>query len=520
MLVGVLSAQQALAQRPSTTRPVAGSSARAAVRAWRESNEARIVREFADLLAIPNIASDSLNIRRNAAALLTMLARRGITGRLLEGDGGPPAVYGELRSPGATRTLVLYAHYDGQPVDPRQWVGGEPFTPTLRDRSLTQGGRSIAMPAEGARVDPESRIYARSAGDDKATIIAILSALDALKASRITPSVNLKFFFEGEEEAGSSHLRSLLERHATLLAADGWIFGDGPVHQSGRMQVVFGVRGVMGVELTVYGPNRALHSGHYGNWAPNPAVALSHLLASMRDEDARITIAGYYDDIRPVSTAERAAIAALPLVDDALRKELALAHTEANDALLGERIMQPALNIRGIRVGNVGDLAANAIPVEAHASIDFRLVPDQSPPRVRQLVEAHLKSRGYFVTSDSVDDALRRQHARIVRVRWEGGYPAQRASLDLPLARALMTALSEGTSTPPLAVPTLGGSLPTYLFGEVLKAPLIVFPIANYDNNQHAANENLRLGNLWEGIEAYGAMMAGIGRVWREGVVP
>ena len=512
-------AAPAAAQRPTGAAAPASGAPRAAARSWREANESKILREFADLLAIPNIASDSVNIRRNAAALIAMLERRGATARLLEGDGGPPSVYGELRAPGATRTIVLYAHFDGQPVDARQWAG-DPFTPVLRDRRLDRGGRVIPLPAEGQRADPEARLYARSTGDDKGTIIAILAALDALKAAGIRPSVNLKLFFEGEEEAGSQHLRSLLERHAELLRADAWIFGDGPVHQSGRMQVVFGVRGSMGLELTVYGPSRALHSGHYGNWAPNPGMMISHLLASMRDEDGRILIAGYYDDVKPISAKEREAIAALPPVDSALRRELALGRTEANGALLAERIMQPALNVRGIRVGAVGDAAANAISTEAHASMDFRLVPDQKPARVRELVEAHLRARGYWITHDSVTEAMRLEHPRVARVIWEGGYPATRASMDLPLARALMTSLAEGAASPPLAVPTLGGSLPTYLFAETLRAPLIIFPIANHDNNQHAANENIRLQNLWDGIEAYAALIGRIGANWREGAIP
>ena len=213
--------------------------------------------EYVELLRIPNLASDSSNIRRNAAAILQMLQRRGIAARLLEAPGSPPAVFGELAAAGAARTVVLYAHYDGQPVDTARWVS-PPWQPVLRDRALFAGGKEIPFPAAGTRFDPEWRLYARSTGDDKGSILAQLTALDALRALGIKPSVNLKFFYEGEEEAGSTHIRDMLTRHAALLRADVWLMGDGPVHQTRRQLLSFGVRGDMGLQLTVYGPARPL----------------------------------------------------------------------------------------------------------------------------------------------------------------------------------------------------------------------------------------------------------------------
>ena len=508
-LAGVPAAAQAPA---SSANPAA---VRASARRYRETHEGGILREFATLLSLPNIASDRVAIRRNADTLVAMLGRRGVAARLLEVPDAPPAVYGELAAPGATRTIVLYAHYDGQPLDPAQWAT-PPWTPTLRDAALESGGRVIPLPTDtAARVNGDARLYARSAGDDKASIQAMLSALDALRAAGARPSVNVKFFFEGEEEAGSPHLREILERYRDVLHADALLFCDGPEHQSGRQQVLFGVRGVTGLELTVYGPTRTLHSGHYGNWAPNPAVLLANLIASMRDDDGHIRIAHYYDDVRPLTGAERRAIAALPPVDSALRHSLGLARTEANDAPLAARIMQPALNVRGIRVGAVGAQAANAIPTEARASFDFRLVPNETPDRVRELVNAHLARQGYFVTSDSVTMAMRLAHPRIARVEWDrGGYPAQRTAMDAPVSRAVVRAVADGAGEAPLVVPTMGGSGPTYLFEGILHTPVIMLPIANYDDNQHAANENLRLRNLWNGIEMYAGLLARLGPDW------
>jgi acetylornithine deacetylase/succinyl-diaminopimelate desuccinylase-like protein len=498
----------------TTTVQSADTTLRARVGAWRGAHETAIVRELSGLLELPNLATDSVNIRRNAVHLVGMLERRGVSARLLELAGSPPAVYGELRSPGATRTVVFYAHYDGQPVDTGRWAS-RPWSPVLRDGPLSATARQLPFPAAGGRFDPEWRIYARSASDDKAPIVAMLAALDALRALSIRPSVNLKFFLEGEEEAGSRHLRSMLTRHAETLKADLWLFGDGPVHQSREPVVSFGVRGVMGVQLTVYGPVRPLHSGHYGNWAPNPNVMLAHLIASLRDEEGRTLIERFYDDVRPFSEEQQRALAAMPRVDDQLRGELQLGRTEGGGALLAEQVSRPGLNVSGIAGGRTGSAAANVIVPEATAYLDFRLVPDQRPERIRALLEAHFVQRGYHVVHEDPDSATRRAHARIIKMSGEGGYPAMSTGLDLPVARAVIRAAEATLGRRIIVEPPLGGSLPLYQFQEVLGSPLIMVPIVNHDNNQHAENENLRIRNLWDGIELYAGLLAYLGGEWR-----
>ena len=456
------------------------------VRAWRVKSEAAILEELRTFLAVPNLASDTPNIERNATMVAEMLRRRGIEPRMLRVEGAPPVVYGEIRTPGAKETLVLYAHYDGQPVDASKW-DSDPWTPVQRG----------------------DRIYARSASDDKAPIVAMLYALNALRASKIPLRVNVKFFFEGEEEAGSPHLGAILEQHRDLLKdAQLWIIADGPVHQSGRGQLYYGARGVVGLQLTTYGPARPLHSGHYGNWAPNPVTTMANLIASMRDDDGHILIENFADDVRPLSAAEHAALAEIPPVDDALRQELALGRTEGA-AAVSERITLPALNVRGIRGGGVGAQSANVISTEAMASIDFRLVPDQTPEKVREKVERHLQSRGFHVVHETPDAATRRAHAKVVKVEWEAGYPASRLALDHPLAAAIERRLEAASGEQLVKLPTLGGSVPLYLFEARLGAPSLGLPTVNHDNNQHGSNENLRLQNLWTAIETFAALMAG-----------
>jgi acetylornithine deacetylase/succinyl-diaminopimelate desuccinylase-like protein len=475
------------------------------LRTYREAHEKQILGEFVNLLSIPNHAGDTADIERNAQAISAMLQAREVQVRLLRVPGASPVVFGELRTPGATRTIGIYAHYDGQPVDPMQWQHPA-FNPVLRDVS----GREVNWQAQG-RFDPQTRIYARSSSDDKAPIEATMSALDALRSVHVTPSINLKFFFEGEEEAGSPHLAEIIAQYPETLAADAWLLCDGPVHQSGRMQVDFGSRGDIDLEIRVYGPARPLHSGHYGNWAPNPIVLLTHLLDSMRDADAHILIPGFYDDVRPLTPSERRMLAQTPAADEQLKQELAIVQPEGDGAKLAEQILKPAINVHGIQAGHVGEEAANVISTEARASFDIRLVPDQTPERVRQEVEQHITHQGFFIVHQTPDLATRRAHARVVKLEWGPGYPAYRAPVDNPMAQAVVRTIEEATGGPIIQVVSLGGSVPMYLFEGKKHQPVIGVPIANADNNQHAANENLRLQNLWDGIEIFGTLFAQLG---------
>jgi acetylornithine deacetylase/succinyl-diaminopimelate desuccinylase-like protein len=507
------------AQRASS--PTA-SAVRPAVDAWRRANERRILDDAFAFFAMPNIASDSVGIRRVAAHLLDQFGARGFTTALLESPtGGPPAVFAERLVPGATRTIVLYAHYDGQPVAGAPW-DGDPFTPALRRFTNGVGGEAVPLPEPGATTDPALRIFALSASDDKGPIVAMLAAFDALAATDQAPTVNVKVFLEGEEEAGSQHLGDMLRAHAERLQADAWFFFDGPVHVSGAPQVVLGVRGVVGVEVTLYGASRPLHSGHYGNWAPNPAVAVSHLVASMRDRDGRITIAGFHDDVRAPTLDEVTAGRALSATDDSVRRSLGLTRTEANGAALGERIMQPALNIRGLRAGGVGPQAANAVPTSASVSIDFRLVPDQSPSRLRDVVNAHIRAQGYDLVTDPSAAASRADRERVALVQWDDGYRSVRTPFEAPVIAATQQVVAGVYGRAPFVAPTLGGSLPLFHFADVFPGvPLVTVPTVNADNSQHAPNENLRVGNLWDGIALVAAMVTELAPAWeRVTVVP
>lgn len=462
------------------TNPAAAAASR-----WRAAHEQEILAEFTALLAIPNLAHDAPNIRRNAEAVSTILEKRGVKTRLLEVPDAPPVVFGEIRTPGASRTVIFYAHYDGQPLDPKEWAT-PPWQPVLRD----------------------GRIYARSASDDKAPIIAIAAALDALHASGMAMQSNIKFVFEGEEEAGSPHLASILAKYKDLLASDVWLICDGPVHQSRRQQIVFGARGITTLDITIYGSKRELHSGHYGNWAPNPAMMLARLLASMKDDDGRVTIDHFYDGIEPLSEIERRAVAEAPDVDRDLMRELWLGHTEGGGKKLVELLNLPSLNIRGMSAARTGAQASNVIPATANASIDIRLVKGIDHDAAAQRVVEHVRRQGYFVVDHDPDADALMSHPKVAKVIVEpGGYNAERTSMDLPISQ-LVLRTADSARGPVVKLPTMGGSVPLYMIEETLHAPTITVPIANHDNNQHSFNENLRLENLWDGIDLMAALLA------------
>jgi len=479
------------------------------VRSYRQKNEAVIYNDFISFLKIPNVATDSVNIGKNASFLVQLLKAKGIANvQLLQADDQsvPPVVYGEVMMPGATRTVVFYAHYDGQPVNPATWAKDlHPFKPQLLNgRADENASLQSTVPFP---LPDDWRIYARGASDDKGGIMAILTAFSAIKESGIKFPYNIKFFFEGEEEQGSPHLAQILEKHKTLLHSDMWIICDGPVHQSGRKQIVFGVRGDTHLTLKIYGPKNPLHSGHYGNWVPNPVLMLAKLLASMKDDKGKVTIKGFYDDVVPLTAAEKKALSYVPDVENDLKRKIGFIKEEIQGSSLAESINLPSLNINGIESSNVGTINANVIPVSATAVLDLRLVLGNDWKRQQQKVITHIKEQGFHVTKKPPTDEERAKFEKIVQVTESMGGNAERTSMDWPLAKNVTAAVQQTSSETVLQIPTLGGSLPVEDLVKVLGAKFLIVPIANPDNNQHAENENIRIKNFRDGIDMMASIM-------------
>ena len=481
------------------------------IRSVRERKEFAWMQEYVSFLSIPNVAADAGGLKKNADFIMQMMQRRNIQHiHLLYPDTKniPPVVYGEVNTPGADKTLIFYAHYDGQPVDTAKWTKPlQPFTPALLNGSLEKGGTIIPLPTTPGKYDPEWRIYARGASDDKAGVMSILSAYESIMAAGYSLHYNIKFFFEGEEEAGSPHLHEVFEKYRALLKSDLWINCDGPVHQSGKKVVSFGVRGDAHVEITVYGPERPLHSGHYGNWAPNPALMLAKLLASMKDDNGRVTIKGFYDDVTPLTKEEKIAIAGIPPVDAQMKDELKFVKEEIPGMGLAEAVMLPSLNINGMQSGHTGKQASNVIPTTASAVLDLRLVPGNEYALQQQKVVNHIQSQGYHVTTKEPTDTERKTFTKIAKLTLSDGYNAQRTPMSLLIGKKVVAAVASTTNDKVVLIPSMGGSLPLFIFEKYLHANTISVPVANHDNNQHAENENIRLQNLWNGIETMAAIM-------------
>jgi acetylornithine deacetylase/succinyl-diaminopimelate desuccinylase-like protein len=480
---------------------------RARVKAWIDGHQTAIVKELVDLLAIPNVAADRPNIRRNAEHLQRMLAARGFAAELLETNGNP-LVYGELRVPGATRTLLLYSHYDGQPVDPKAWKQADPFRPVLRSGRLDRGGKDIPELATVARFEPDWRLYARSASDDKAPIVAVGAALDALKAMGLEPTWNVRVILDGEEEASSPSLVPAIARYREKLAADLMVILDGPIHSSGRPTIAYGARGIVTLNLTVFGPKVGVHSGNYGNWIPNPAERLSALLATMKNADGRVLVPGFYDGIAPLSREERALVDAVPDDSTALLESFGVQRPEAAFPKLQDALQYPTLNVRGLLSAHVGAGARTIIPDRATAAMDIRLVQETKPQDLVEKLRSHVRAQGYHLVDREPDDAVRAAHGKIASiVVAETATNAFRTSPFDPQARRVADSLQRAFGAPPVQLRTLGGTVPIAPFIQSLGFPAILVPTVNFDNNQHEENENLRLGHLFQAIEIVAAIL-------------
>ncbi len=484
--------------------PAAGQDLRATVEGWVEANRRPLVEELVEAVSIPSVASDAANIRRKADFLARALERRGFAAELLETDGNP-LVFAERAPEDPARTLLLYFHYDGQPVDPTRWRQDDPFRPLLRDGRLADGANPLDLDASPT-FSPDQRIYARSIADDTGPILAFLGAVDALDAAGVGLSSRIKVVLDGEEEAGSPNLVPAIARYRERFAADVMLILDGPLHQSGRPTVSFGARGILTLELVVFGPRSPLHSGHYGNWAPNPAVRLAQLIASMKDPEGRVTIPGFYDGIE-FTDADREALEAVPDDLPSMMRSLGFAAADRVGDSLQEAIQFPSLNVRGLESAWVGADARTIVPATATAALDVRLVAETPADAMYGKVRDFIASQGWHLLDRDPTDAERAEHPRLARLTRSAGTNAFRTPLDHPVAARVVEALGEVWGEPPVRKRTSGGTVPISPFVEALGVPALMVPTVNHDNNQHSPNENLRLGHFFNSIVTIAAIL-------------
>jgi acetylornithine deacetylase/succinyl-diaminopimelate desuccinylase-like protein len=461
------------------------------------------LREYLELLALPNDAINPPDIVKNVELLERIFRKRGFTTRRLDNK-DKPLLYAEWprKVPGA-KTVLFYMHLDGQPVVDREWAQPSPWKPVVKKRSSAGAWEIVSSELLFApALDSDLRVFARSASDDKAPIMMLLAAFDGLKELGADPAINVKVLLDSEEEKGSPSIRAVAQAHKDLLACDALLILDGPRHQSERPTLVFGNRGAARVTLVVYGPKQPLHSGHYGNYVPNPAVRLARLIASMKDDHGRVTVAGYYDRTR-LTAAEKKVLAETGDDEAAIRRRTGIKTAERVGPNLQEAIQFPSLNVRGMAAASVGDKASNIIPHQAIADFDLRTTPEAPPEYLFGLLQKHVRAQGYHLVDGPPGDAERAAHDKLATLTMERGSRAARTPLDAPVGKWVHAALQQSSqSGPPVRIRMMGGSVPTDTLVEILGAPFVIVPLVNGDNNQHTFDENLRIGHYVEGIGA------------------
>jgi acetylornithine deacetylase/succinyl-diaminopimelate desuccinylase-like protein len=373
---------------------------------------------------------------------------------------------------------------------------------------MEEGGKDVPGFRQLQKFDPDWRLYARSVADNKAPIVALCAALDALKASGVAPSSNVRVLLDGEEESGSPGLSRALPKYQDRLKADLLVLFDDPVHPSGQPTVIFGARGGLSMELTTFGPKFGVHSGHYGNWVPNPGMRLARLLASMKDDEGRVQVKGFYDGVEPLHPEEQAMLDAVPDDPASLIKLFGIAAPERPGLTLQQALQLPALNVRGLSSAYTGPDARTIIPDVATASLDIRLVKETPVREMAQKVLAHIRAQGFHVIESNPSDPMRASHPRLVKVVMGAGTNAYRTSPLLPEARLVTATLERMFGQRPVQIRTSGATLPAAaMLVEAIGFPAVSLPIVNFDSNQHSENENLRLGHLFTGIRSIAAVL-------------
>ena len=460
---------------------------------------------FREFLGLPNDALQDGHIEALNAWMLDAFRARGFEARLLP-TAGRAALYAERRVPGSTQTALIYLQADGQPVDPSAWDQPDPYEAVLKGRDESGEWRTLSWDAIAGDIDPDWRVFARSAADSKGPMTQFLKAIELLDRAGRGPGYNLKVFVDTEEELGSPNLAAAIAAHRELLAADMLLIFDGPPHASNRPTVSLGARGIATVTLTTYGPVVAQHSGHYGNFVPNPVFDMASILASMKTPDGVVTIEGYYDGVT-IDDETREMLAAVPDDEDAILATMGLARHEAVAERLQAALQYPSLNVRGLSAAWTGAGARTIIPPAAVAEIDIRLVVESDANRLIDLLRRHVEGQGYTVLDHEPTMAERLRYPRIVRMNHAVAYGAFRSDPDSPPALKARAALRHLNGEEPILIRTMGGSVPIAPMIEVLGIPAATVPTVNIDNNQHSPNENLRLGNFFEGIATLMAVL-------------
>ncbi len=457
---------------------------------------------FCEFLALPNDAHKPADLEKNIEWAMPQFQALGFKIERLK-TAKIDLILAERKVPEASKTVLIYLQVDGQPVDKTKWQQSDPFHPTLKARNEDGHWESIDMHhLRSVDIDLEWRIFARSASDAKGPIAAFLTALEIADAKGWAPNYNIKVIMDMEEELGSPNLPPAVEVHRDRLAADMLIIFDGPRHISNQPTLTFGARGITTLRLTTYGPRVPQHSGHYGNYAPNPALRLAQLLAGMKDDEGRVTLPGFYSGVT-LSTATKEILAQVPDDEGVIKEAIGIAAPDSVGSNYQEAIQFPSLNIRGILSGWVGAKARTIVPHVATVNIDIRTVKESDPERLVDLIRQYILDQGYHFCDGEPTEQERNQHARLISIDYQVAYQAFRTEFETDVGKWLYQALHKTFEQPPIRIRTSGGSIPIAPFVQTLGIPAVTVPTVNRDNNQHSPNENIRIGNYRDAIRTF-----------------
>ena len=469
---------------------------------WDQQIDAKFIevldthREF---VSIPNIPMDVQDMFSNISWVKNKYEKVGFQLKTLESSTLPVLFAEKLISP-EFKTILFYFHLDGQAVDPASWDQKDPFVPVLKKKGMSGKWEEISWSELQENVDDEWRIYGRSAADDKGPILMFLSAMELLQKQQIKPSFNIKIIFDLEEEYGSNGFLSTLKKYKNKYQSDYMIIMDGPAHSSNQPTLTFGCRGIASCSITTYGSKLPQHSGHYGNYVANPVFGLSRLLSSMKSEDGKVLIEDYYKGIS-IENEVLDILRSVPENKKEINDALGIFKEEKVGNNYQESLQYPTLNVRQIGTSWKGQQLKTIIPEYATAHIDVRLVSETDGKLQLEKIKKHIQKQGYLVLDREPTDEERLSNGNIVTFIGDSGVNAFRTPLNDPFGLKLRNSLTNFFGRLPVSIRTMGGTVPIIPAINELDIPAIIVPMVNMDNNQHNPNENIRIGNIRQGIK-------------------
>lgn len=465
-----------------------------------KSQVAKAITELRDFVSIPNDALNARDISSNLFWLKQKFGDRGFNTSELPTE-NHPLFFAATPIEDTKPTILIYMHLDGQSVDPSKWNQPNPYKVVLK-APTAEGWQEHPFDDMLEDIDYDWRLFGRSTSDDKGPIVMLLNSIDILRSTGKKIRYNIKVILDSEEERGSKPLPKAVKEYRELLEADYLLIADGPVHVSGNPTVVYGCRGITSLTLTTYGPVNPQHSGHYGNYAPNPGFQLAQLLSSMKDENGKVTIPGYYDGIS-LDESTIGILKSVPDDADAIAEKLQFKNAETVGSFLQESLQYPSLNIRGLGSGWIGKKARTIVPASATAELDLRLVPETDGARLQSLVKKHIEKQGYTVLDTAPTKKQRLSYDKIATLSMGSVTDAFRTDLKHPDGEFLVNSLQTTFDKEVTRIRIMGGTVPIAPFINELNIPAFIIPMVNPDNNQHSPNENIRIGQLAYGIRAF-----------------